>query len=164
MLLISPSHHWGQLFSTQFRWVGEASVRAHVSLMLRMTDTERKQEKIQHFKGRHIPKVLAVSSRCGWRLSEATCLLLPATHTRSDCVSVRWCWNEKGVCLQFTTLSISCSTGLAETCPKHPSIQLINKCNHGNYCLKMTKTIWKTVFSMISGDCVGLFYTYAALK
>lgn len=97
--------------------------------MLRMTDTDRKQEKIQHFKGHHIPKVLTVSSRCAWHLSEATCLLLPSTHTGSDYVSVRWCWNKKGVCLQFTTLSISCSTGLVETCPKHPSIQLSVKIN-----------------------------------
>lgn len=127
MLLISPNHQWGQLFSTSS--LGEL-VRGSCarSRKLDVTHDGRGQKtgkKCQHFRGHHIPKVLTGSSRCGWRLSEATCLLLQATHTHSDWLCAWQVMLEQmRVCLRFTSLSISCSAGWVETCNKHPSVQL----------------------------------------
>lgn len=154
MPLISPSHQWGQLFSTQSRWVGEACCYAWWT---RTENRKRSSVLKDIIFWKSSQSVHAVFHICQ---GQCACCYRQLTLALTDCVSVRWCWNKKGACLWPTppfNLLLYRFSGNVVHASQHSA-----KRNHGNCCLKMTEAIWKPVFSMISGNWVVLYCTEAA--
>lgn len=151
ILLISPHHQWGQLFSaglisTQFRWVGElllcAVVWAWCCAWCRQT--EHRGQDSTFYRTSYSKSVFEL-----WLTSiqrQYACCHHQLPLALIDRVPVRWRWSKRVLCaIHFLfNLLLYRFSGNRLQAPQNSTLHK-NTCSHGNYCLKMTKTISKKV-------------------